>query len=147
DGVRDCSLLELPRGETCALEERPGLVDENALEQTAIGRGTKSTDRRAVAAGGEAAGVAVGERAGSGLEELRGVRGHHPAARDLLLVERASVIRGRLLPHCGEGPGEVDRRRPRGGEDSLGFGEVLALERSERHSVRGGDADRRRPAD
>ena len=84
DGVRDAGALELPRGEAGALEERPRLVDEDSVEQAALGRGAERADRRAVAAGGEPAGVAVRERARPGPEELGGVRGHPPAALDLL---------------------------------------------------------------
>ena len=54
-GVRDAGGLELPRGEAGALEERPGLVDEHALEQAALPRGAERADGGAVAAGREAA--------------------------------------------------------------------------------------------
>ena len=117
DGVRDPDPLELPRGEARALEERPRLVDENALEQPALGCGAERADRGAVAAGGEAAGVAVRERARPGLEELGGVRGHPPAALDLLVVERARPLGRRVIAHLGERPRKVDRGRPRGSRE------------------------------
>src|SRR5581483_10147402 len=92
DGVRDLGTLELPGGETRALQERPGLVDENAREEAALGRGSESAHRRAVAAGRETARVAVGQRACTRLEELGSVRGHPTAALDLLLVQGASPL-------------------------------------------------------
>ena len=84
--------LELPRGEARALEQRPRLVDEHALEQAALPGGAQRADRGAVAAGREAARVAVRERARAGREQLRGVRGHAPAAVDLFAVERARPL-------------------------------------------------------
>ena len=50
-------------------------------------------ERRAVAAGGEPARVAVRERARAGREERGRVRGHAAAALDLVLVERARRAR------------------------------------------------------
>ena len=45
DDVRDAGTLELPGGEARTLEERPGLVDEHAFEQPALGRRTERADR------------------------------------------------------------------------------------------------------
>jgi hypothetical protein len=84
--VRDTGPLELPGGETGALEKRPSLVDEDALEEPTLRCGAKGADRGAVAAGRQAPCVAVSQRAGPGLEELGRVSGHPPAALDLLLV-------------------------------------------------------------
>ena len=144
--VRDPGLLELPGGEAGALEQRARLVDEHPLEQPALPGGAERADRGAVAAGGEAARVAVRQRARPGGEELGRVRGHPPAAVDLLGVERPRPLGRRVVAHLRERPGQVDRGRARGAEHALGLGEVLAAERREREPVRRGDADRGRAA-
>ena len=138
--------LELPRGEAGTLEQRPGLVDEHSLEQAALRRGAERADRGAVAAGREAAGVAVGQRARARPEELGGVRGHPAAALDLFVVEGASPLGRRVVAHPRERPGEVDRGRPRAREHPLGLGEVVSAQRGEREPVGGRDPDRRRAA-
>ena len=74
------------------------------------------------------------------------MRGHPPAAVDLLAVERTRALGGRIVAHLCERPREVHRRRPRGGEHALGCLEILAAERGEREAVGGGDADRGRAA-
>ena len=102
--VRDAGCLELPGGEARALEQRPRLVDEHVLEQAALPGGAERADRGAVAARREAAGVAVRERARAGREELGRVRGHAPAALDLLVVERARALRRRVVAHLRRAP-------------------------------------------
>jgi len=67
-GVRDARGLELPRGEARTLQQRPRLVDPDALEQSALPGRAQRPERTAVTAGREAAGVAVRQRAGSATE-------------------------------------------------------------------------------
>jgi hypothetical protein len=86
----------------------------------------------------------VRKRARARPEELGGVGGHPPAALDLLRVERARPLGRRLLPHPGERPREIDRRRPRAREDTLGLGEIVPAQGSEHEPVCGRDSDRRR---
>src|SRR5439155_5111850 len=112
-------LLELPGGQPRALEERACLVDEHALQQAALPGGAERADGRAVAAGREAAGVAVRERAAARREEGGRVCRHAAAALDLFLVQRACTRRGRLLAHAVERPEQVDRGGPRRGERPL----------------------------
>ena len=139
--------LELPRGEPRALQQRPRLVDEHALERPLLPRGAQRAERGAVAAGGEAAGVAVRERARARREQLRGLRGHTAAAVDLFGVEARARSGVGSLAQLRERPGEIDRGRPRLGRPALGRGtHVLAAPGGEREPVRGGDANQRRAA-
>ena len=94
--------------------------------------GAERADRGAVAAGREAAGVAVRQRARARLEELGGVGGHAPAAVDLFLVERARALGRRVVAHLRERPRKVDRGRPGRREHALGLVEILAAQRRER---------------
>ena len=140
--------LELPGGEAHTLEQRPGLVDQNPLQQAPLPRRAERAERGAIPAGRQAARVAVRQRPGPGLEERRGVRAHAPAALDLVPVDLASAVgeRFRLLgrgPHLGQRPGEIDRRRSRRCQDAHRVVEVLPTLGRERVRVRGRDADRR----
>ena len=82
-------------------------------------------DRRAVAAGREPAGVAVGQDPGRRRHELRRVGAHRDAARDLVLVDPPRALGRRVGPHLVERPAEVDGRRARGGERLVGGVDVL----------------------
>ena len=146
-GVRDAGRLELPGGEPRALEQRPRLVDEHVLEQAALPGGAERADGRAVAAGREPAGVAVGERARAGREQLGGVRGHAPAALDLLAVERACARSGvGSVRICAS----AQTRLTAVGRDAASTRSASARssprERREREPVRRRDADRGRAA-
>ena len=66
---RDTERLELPCGETRALEKRPRLVDPDVLDAPLLPRRTHRAERRSVATRGEAARVAVREHARSGRHE------------------------------------------------------------------------------
>ena len=79
------------------------------------------------------------QRARAGREERGRVRGHAAAALDLLAVQGARPLGGRVGAHLVERPEEVDRGRPRRREHALGLVEVLAAQRGEREAVRGGD--------
>jgi hypothetical protein len=107
------------------LEERPRLIDEHVLEQPTLPRRAERADGASIAARGEAAGVAVGQCARAGREQLRRVGGHPAAPLDLLRVQRACVLRGGIGTHLLERPGEVDRRRAGGGERLGGGVDVL----------------------
>ena len=61
--VRDAELLELPRRQPAALEQRSRLVDPDVLDEARLGGGSDRADRRAVAARRKAARVAVREHA------------------------------------------------------------------------------------
>src|SRR5262249_5149916 len=76
------------------------------------------TDRRAVAAGGEPARVAVSERPRPRLEQCRRMLGHPPAALDLVAVDLARALGGISGPlgHLPERPRAVDRPGPGGRE-------------------------------
>ena len=91
--VRDAELLELPGRQPRALQQRPRLVDPDVREQAVLPRRAQRADRRAVAAGREAARVAVRQGLRAGPEERGGVGTHAPAAIDLGLVQRARPLR------------------------------------------------------
>ena len=80
-------------------------------------RSSHRADRSAVATRRQPAGVAMGEdtRACSG-NSSQGVGAHAPAALDLVLVDRARPLGGRVRAHLVERPAQVDRRRPGAGE-------------------------------
>ena len=139
--------LELPRSEARALEQRPRLADEHVGEQAALPRRPQRAERRPVAAGREGARVAVRERARPRLEQLGGVRGHPPAALDLVTVDSSRVLGGRFGAHPSSAQPEVDRRRAAVAQHAFGRDEILALRGSERVAVRGRDPDRRRAPD
>ena len=147
DREREAEAFELPGREPRALEERPRLVDPHERDEPFLPRPPDRADGGAVAAGGEPAGIAVGEDARAGREELDRVRGHAPAAVDLSLVERTRPRRRGVVPHRVERPDEVRGRRPGGRENRVRGVEVLTARGSEREAVGAGDADRRRPAD
>ena len=139
--------LELPRGQPRALEQRPCLVDEHALEQASLPRRAERADRRSVAARGEPARVAVRERPRAGLEEVCRMRGHPLAALDLFAMQRACPLGRGIVPHVLECPEEVDGGRPRGRKHPLRLREILAAQGRERETVGGCHADRGRAAD
>ena len=144
--MRDAGVLELPRSQARALQERTRLVHPDVGEQAALPRRAQRPDRAAVAAGREATGIAVRQRARSGTEELCGVGGHRAAARDLLVVQPACVRRCRVVPHLRQRPGKVHGRRPRRPQRSGGRIHVVAPRGGKREPVGRGDADRRRAA-
>ena len=74
------------------------------------------------------------------------MRAHAPAAVDLGLVQGTRPLRRRVAAHLLERPDEVDRRRPRLGQDPVRRVQVLAASGRERVPVRRGDADRRSAA-
>ena len=79
------------------------------------------------------------------------MRGHAPAAVDLARVDRAGMVRRRIVPHLVERPGEVDCGRPRGTEDGVGRSQIVPVYRGEcepvrrRHPDRGSATDDHRP--
>ena len=122
DGGGDVVLHELPGGEAGALEEGAGLVGEDVDLVAALDGGADDAEGGAVAAGGEGAGVAVGED-GAFLREEFGAEGSELAAvGDVLVVHLAGegydggfdlgdggVLRRR--GGCrGRGPGRCPRR-------------------------------------
>ena len=70
---------------------------------------------------------------------------HPAAALDLFAMDLARPL-GRVGrgAHLAQGPGEVDRRRPRRGEHALGLGEILTAGSGQRVAVGRGDPDRGR---
>ena len=67
------SLLQLPGGQARALEVRPCLVGEDGHPLAGFDGGADHAEGGAVAAGGESAGIAVGEDRGLRAEELGAV--------------------------------------------------------------------------
>ena len=169
EGRGDPVLQQLPRGEPRALEPGPRLVREDALHLAEPDGGADDAECRAVAGGGERAGVAVGEDARLVGQELRSEVAHAAARREVLpldgegLVEEAAAERlaagglegAEALPHPLDGPEEVDRGGPGRGERRahvapLGLEEgALAAggAQAEGEAERGGDADRGSAAD
>jgi hypothetical protein len=117
------------------------------LEQLALPRRDEGADRASVAAGREPTRVAVRERARAGCDQVGGVRGHRPAPRDLVPMDRARVLGRRVAAHLVERPREIDGGRPRGAQYAVGLVDVLSVRGRMRDPVRGCDADRRRAAD
>ncbi len=107
DGVRDLEHLELERGQTRALKQRPCLVDPDLIDSSPLRCGADRSDRRAVPSGREAAGVAVGQDPGSRRHESGRVGAHRSATLDLVGVNPA----GRA-PASGR---DASRRAPSGG--------------------------------
>jgi hypothetical protein len=75
------------------------------------------------------------------------VRGHPPAALDLVTVNSSRVRRSRFDEHRVQSPAEVDRRGAAVTQHALSGEQILALRRRERVAVRGCDADGRRSPD
>ena len=116
------------------------------LDQTALPAEPDRPERGAVPARREGAGVAVCERAGARPEQRHRVLGHAPAAFDLICVELACALGGRIVAHPVERPREVDGGRPRRSQDAIGLVEVVPELGGERVAVRGSHADGRRAA-
>ena len=91
DGRRNAVAHEFPRGEAGALEERPRLVGQHLDLLALLVRGADDPEGRAVAGGGERAGVAVGEDARAAGHDLGAEGSHRPAARHVLVVNRARL--------------------------------------------------------
>ena len=144
--MRDPERLQLERGQARALQQRARLVHPDVRDPAPLRRSPDRADGGAVAAGREAAGVAMGEDPGGGRHELRRVRAHPPAALDLLRVDPPGALAGRVATHLVERPAEVDGRRSRRRERLVGLVEIGAARGGERHPVGGGDADRGRAA-
>ena len=145
-GMRDGELLELPRREAAALQERPRLVDPDVRDATRLVRGADCSERRSVATRREPARVAVREDARSLREQLHRVRAHRTAALDLVGVDPLGPLARRVVAHRLERPAEVDRRRAGRGERRERGVEVVAPLGGERHAVRGRDPDGRSAA-
>ena len=129
------------RPAAAAASRRPRRVDAPALPC-----GTHRAERRAVAAGREAAGVAVRQhpRARAGRARRRAA----PSAGSGRPPRRAAraPAPARIAAHLVERPAEVDRGRPRRREDVVGRVEVLASLPPPARARTRGDADRRRTA-
>ena len=83
------SFMQLPGGEAGALEEGAGLVGEDVDLVAALDGGADDAERGAVAAGGEGAGVAVGEDGAFLREKRRAVSAHLLAGGDVFVVHAA----------------------------------------------------------
>ena len=81
------SALQLPGRQARALEQRPRLVDEDVDALSLLVRRANDGQRRAVAGGGEGAGVAVGEDGRAGGDEVGAKAAYGPARFDLLLMD------------------------------------------------------------
>ena len=146
-GEGDAERSELPRGQPGALQERARLVHPHVLDEAALPRSPNGAERRPEATCCQAARVAMSQDPRARLDEVGRVRGHPPAALDLGFVNRASMVRARIVPHLVECPAQVDRRRACRRELVVGDVEVLVALGRQRVAVRGRDSDRRRPAD
>ena len=142
--VRYPGRLELPGGQPRPLQERPRLVDPDVREEAALPGREQCTDGAAVAASRQPARIAVRQCARSRSEELRGVRGHPPAALDLVRVDAARMLERWIVAHRVERPPEVDGGWARRAKHAIGLREILALRGRERNPVGRCDADRRR---
>ena len=129
-GMPSC---ELPCGQSRALQQRTRLVHPDVEARIVrVGR-AHDAKCRAVPAGREGAGIAVGEHSRPGRQKPGAVRAHREAARHLVVVDapgergqsRAQLVRragGRRdhLVAALECPAEIDRGRPRARELALG---------------------------
>ena len=124
-------LLQLPGGQPGALEQRPGLVGEDAEAPALLGGGEDDGQGRAVVGRRQAAGVAVRQdalrRRGSGRRRPRPIARHIAAVflvDGLRLVEQPSRQLGRRQSraacdaplHAVQRPEQVDGRRPAGAQ-------------------------------
>ena len=142
----ECRRSRAPRGEPRALEERSRLVHEDTLEQALLECGSQSADGRAVAAGCEAARIAV--REGSRAPGAKSSAAWRDIARQRSTSSSCSA-RARAGVGSSRSWSSAQKRidppcRPRRGEHRLCGREVVAAKRGERHPVGGGDTDRRR---
>ena len=145
---------QLPHGEAGPLEQRPGLVGEDAERDAPLVGGEDHGQRRAVVGRRQAAGVAV-------REELCAVRAHPRARLVLLRVDRLGLGAGGAgQPGGGHGecrvpdpvhrPAEIGGRGARAAQPRPAVLErLLGRMLGDLHGegVGGGDADERRAAD
>ena len=133
DGGGDVVVQQLPGGEAGALQEGAGLVGEDVDLVAALDGGADDAEGGAVAAGGEGAGVAVGEDGAFLGEERCAVGSHLLAGGDVFVVHAAGLGDdggldlgdGRVgggegvvqVAHALDGPEEID-----GGGTGLGEG-------------------------
>jgi hypothetical protein len=147
DRVGDSRPFEFPGGQAAPLEQRAGLVYEHLPENPTREGRPEGPDRAPVAAGREAARIAVRERARARAEQVGRVLAHLPAALHLLFVDLPGS-RARIdgAANLAERPGEVHRRGAGRKEDGDGLVEILPTRGGEGVPVGGGDADRRSAA-
>ena len=167
----DTALFQLPGGEPCALQERPGFVGVDVQRFPRLGRGEEDRQRGAVVAGGQSAGVAVGEHAVAVGQEFGPVTPYRPTHLSVFFVDRSRLGKqlggdfGRRslafqLPgdsfHPFQGPDQVDRRGPAAGqvvggliepgEEGLLVGVGSGLQ-PHAQTIGGGNPDGRGPTD
>ena len=166
EGGGDVVLEELPGGEARALVEGAGLIGEDVDLPAGLNGRADDAESGAVAAGGQRAGVAVGEDGAFLGQKLRAERAELAEVGDVFVVQgfgerddvgldlrNGSVLRGEAvveLTYLGDAPEEVDgggaglRERVAddgdfGGEVGEGFGGGAVD--AERNAHRRGDAD------
>ena len=148
DLVRDAFRGQLPRGQARALEERAGLIDEDAGDLALPVGGLDDAEGGTDAAGRESAGVAVGEEGGAIGDERGAELAHALIGRDLLLVDADGLGFGvGRREDAVQRPAEIDGGRARSGELLGRRAEVAALAVRQREGVGSGDADEGRAAE
>ena len=87
----DAPPLQLPGGQPRPLEQRPGLVGEDADGLALLVGGEDHGQGRAVVGGGQAAGVAVGQDPLPRLDQAGAVAADRAAHRPVFLVDRVGL--------------------------------------------------------
>ena len=139
DAERDAEPVELPRGEPCALQHRPRLVDPDGHGPAALVRGADHAERGAVPDARQCAGVAVREDRGDRREQRGAVRTEGPVGRHVRRGDRERPVEGRRRATATPGrerlvdaPREVHRGRaratePAGGRRDVSLGRVAGV--------------------
>ena len=146
DGYRNPFLHQFPGGEASALQPRPGFIGVDAIDLSRCVSGADHAQGGAVTAGGEGAGIAMGQHRTWPGDELGTEFAHAAIGGDILCVnalrlgqqcwrriinilpgpasltpslsrrERESRKRLDYLAHAGDGPEQIDRGGTRCGE-------------------------------
>ena len=133
DGGGNAVVHELPRGEAGALQERPRFIGVDMDLVALLDGGADDAERRAVATGGQGAGIAVGEDAAGAGQQCCSMGTHAAAGGNVFVVhaqgfsdERgsdavrcgsgSSGLLGEAALHALDGPEEIDGGGAGGGE-------------------------------
>ncbi len=146
-GERDTQLLELPRREPAALEERPCLVDPDVLDPSCLPGCANRSERRAVAPGRQRTRVAVRQDPRPGSNERERMLAHGATSLDLRVVQGARSFGRRIGTKLVEGPAEVHGGRARRDQHVVRGVEILLALSRQCQAVPRCNTDRRRPAD
>ncbi len=151
---RDAVAHQLPHGQPRALLPRPGFAGIDMVDPAHRHASADHAQGRAETGGRQRTGIAVGQYAGVCANQRSAQLAHLAIGGQILVLDRLRFTHQRrgigtgrdALFHPVQRPHQIHRCRARGTQRGQHLVEWFALFRCQRHTPRGGDADRRRAA-